>query len=92
MAYMKQVTFTHTVYEKGIAIAHIKHINTDTDTIRNEWAVVSNPVTDSKDEYYGTWHFSYRYCSTYGEAKEFFVAKVNEIRQNRGEDEEFYLA
>ena len=36
MAYTKNVNFTHTNYEKGIAIAHIMHINEETQTIKYE--------------------------------------------------------
>lgn len=83
MSYTKNVNFTHTVYEKGIAIAHIMHINEETQTVKYEWAVVCNPDLDPESKWYGTWGFAYTYCHTYEEAKEFFVDKVNQIRKNR---------
>lgn len=83
MSYTKNVNFTHTVYEKGIAIAHIMHINEETQTVKYEWAVVCNPDLDPESKYYKTWGFAYTYCKTYEEAKEFFVDKVNQIRKNR---------
>lgn len=92
MAYTKNVNFTHTNYEKGIAIAHIMHSNEETQTIRYEWAVVCNPELDRESEWYGSWGFAYRYCKSYEEAKEFFIEKVNEIRRNRGYKVKFTLA
>lgn len=83
MSYTKNVNFTHTVYEKGIAIAHIMHINEETQTVKYEWAVVCNPDLDPESKYYKTWGFAYTYCKTYEEAKEFFGKKVDEIRKNR---------
>ena len=43
MAYIKNVNFTHTNYEQGIAIAHIMHINEENGTVTYEYAVVGNP-------------------------------------------------
>lgn len=85
MAYTKNVNFTHTNYEQGIAIAHIMHINEEAQTIKYEWAVVSNPDLDHDSQWYATWGFAYKYCDSYEEAKDFFVSKVNEIRKNRDE-------
>lgn len=83
MAYTKNVNFTHTGYEQGIAIAHIMHINEEAQTIKYEWAVVCNPDLNPESKWFGSWGFAYRYCKTYEEAKEFFAKKVNEIRKNR---------
>lgn len=92
MAYIKNVNFTHTNYEQGIAIAHIMHINEENGTVTYEYAVVGNPDLVRESEYYGTWGFSYGYFKTYEQAKEMFIEKINSIRQNRGYKIKFTLA
>ena len=91
MALKRNVELTHTVYEKGLALAHIQHINEETQTIKYEWAVVRNPILDPEHEYYKTWGYSLGYYNTYQEAKEKFVETVRKDRKARGEKGDFCL-
>lgn len=88
----KSVHFTHTVYEKGLAIAHIKFTNDAGEVTKQEYAVVRYPDLDPNSKWYGTWHHAVNYFNSYYDAKDCFIATVNKDRKNRGEKGYFYLA
>lgn len=65
------VTFSHTTYEKGLAIAHIKY-----NSGSEQYAVVRNPDLENK-----CWSHAVAYCKDYLDAKQTFVETVNTTRK-----------
>lgn len=91
MAYIKNVNFTHTVYEENLAIAHIQHINEETQSVKYEWAVVKCPDLNPESKFYKSWGYSLGYYNSYQEAKDKFVETVRKYRKARGEKGRFCL-